>query len=164
MALRADQAVDVLGAEIAAFGADEDGIDGFGVALGEFQLRFGGQILVFGDADDQRVAARHSYRRRGRGVVLLVFEIAALLLILLGLRQRAGRKSKETSDAPDVVHTPPVLIKERGRNHHALFANTVVLNEEQFARRCFDYAVHVLGKLAGAALRPRMCRRSRRGL
>jgi hypothetical protein len=38
----ADEFVDVFGAEVAALGADEDGVDGLGVAFGVLELGVGG--------------------------------------------------------------------------------------------------------------------------
>ena len=100
--------MNVFGAEIAAFRADQDGIDRIGVAFGKFQLRLGRQILVVRDADDQRIAARDCYGRRWRGVVLFVLEVAALLLILLAAAAapaaQAARPSRLAMRQTEFIH------------------------------------------------------------
>ena len=74
------QHVHVFDAEVAAFGADERGEDGLGVAFGEVELLFVGEVAVVRDADDDGVADGDLYGfwGRGDGIELLDLEIALL--------------------------------------------------------------------------------------
>ena len=77
----AGEHVHVFDAEVAAFGADERGEDGLGVAFGELELLFVGEVAVARDADDDGVADRNRDGLgggRGDGIELLDFEIALL--------------------------------------------------------------------------------------
>ena len=62
--LGTSQLMDVLGAKVAALGADQNGINGFRVPLGVLQLQLIRQGLVLRDSHHQRVAARDGDRRR----------------------------------------------------------------------------------------------------
>ncbi len=87
------QHVNVFDAEIAAFGADERGEDGLGVALGELKLIFVGEVAIAGDADDDGVADRDLRRAwwgPRDGIELLHFEIALLVFGRLLGRLREG--------------------------------------------------------------------------
>src|ERR1019366_5864600 len=95
--LVAGEQMDVLDAEVAAFGADERGEDGLGVAFGELELVFVRQVAVAGDADDDGVADGDLQGLGGGdGVKSLDFEIA--LLGLLGEGQGGGEGDQEESE------------------------------------------------------------------
>ena len=82
--LGADERVDVLRAEVAPLGTDQDRVDVFRVALGVLQLLALGQIPILRNADDQGVAARDHDRggfgggRRGRRRDILLNSQVAL--------------------------------------------------------------------------------------
>ena len=71
------QQVDVFGGEVAAFGADEGGVDGLGVAVGEVELVFFGEVAVVRDADDYGVADG-DLLGLGSGLQFLEFEVSLL--------------------------------------------------------------------------------------
>ena len=90
-----DQLVDVLGGKLPALGADQHGVDRFGVAVGIFQLRLGRQVLVLRDADHQRIAARDFDRNLAGWSRRLFLEgkIAVLVVARGGLGRRGlGRR------------------------------------------------------------------------
>ena len=111
--LRADQPMNVFGAEIAAFWIDEDRVDRIRIALGKIELRLGGKIFIFRDADDQRVSARNRYTRRMRGRFSSYFRSRDFCWAAAARREH--RRQRELSDAPDVIHRPPVRSTARVR-------------------------------------------------
>ena len=71
------QQVHVFDAEVAAFGADQGGEDGLGVAVGEVELVFFGEVAVVRDADDYGVADG-DLLGLGSGLQFLEFEVSLL--------------------------------------------------------------------------------------
>src|ERR1019366_5755314 len=95
--------VHVFDAEVAAFGADERGEDGLGVAFGEVELVLVRQVAVARDADDDGVTDRDPDGlggARGDGIELLDFEIA--LLVWRG-RLGEGKGGGESKEEEEVL-------------------------------------------------------------
>ena len=76
-----DQLVDVFGGKLSALGADQHGIDRFGIAVRVFQLGFGRQILILRNTDHQRITARDFHRHLTRRTRRLFFEIQVAVLV-----------------------------------------------------------------------------------
>src|SRR5580700_9927508 len=55
---RADDQVNIVGRKLASFRTYQSRVDFIGVAIGELQLPFLRKVLVAGDANDKRIAAR----------------------------------------------------------------------------------------------------------
>ena len=89
--------VHVFDAEVAAFGADEGGEDGLGVAFGEVELVFVGEVAIAGDADDDGVADGDlmGFGGGGRYRAFSTLEIALLRRRLLG---EGGGESARVSE------------------------------------------------------------------
>ena len=130
--------MDILRPEIPAFRADEDGVDGFGVALGKLQLSRFGELFVFSDADDQRVASRDGgfgAAADGRtGSSRSILRSRSLGVAGLGVWAKDCRPARDTGEVPSNFIELPVremkLVdkrrlqrRSRRNNRRVLFPN-----------------------------------------